>query len=499
MPRERFAPTGYHSRIDPTKPAHGTRASFDYALMLLDSPKSTDHDRALLVIDAALKLQDIDPTRKTYGIWPWFLEEPLEQMSPPDWNWADFCGARIAHLLVVYGEPLPVGLQSRMRESLGHAAWSIFRRNIGPDYTNIAIMGGVVTAVAGELLGEPRLLDYGRRRLANVVAHLQWHGDFVEYNSPTYTLVVLEECERALQLIRDEGVRTQAEILRRHVWKVISEHWHPATRQWAGPHSRAYADSLDLEKLAILAARVDLGGKIETNHWFPTRSLPCPAEYAERFLRLPSSPWTIRNRFIRREPDSASSVGTTYFSDVACLSSMSGESLWQQRRPLLGYWKSGDDLAVLRLRFLKDGNDFASAGVHCVQDGPRIGASFRLGAGGDSHLLLDRPKDGIFTLSMLQAALELQAPDAKAETLEDGLFQLRAGDVTVLLRPRSSHFDGRPVTWETRVHDGKASIIAVCYRGEERRFDSTRWGPFDLEFDLELLDGASERIATDPL
>ena len=37
------------------------------------------------IIGKVLSLQDTDPSSKTYGIWPWLLEEPLEQMSPPDW------------------------------------------------------------------------------------------------------------------------------------------------------------------------------------------------------------------------------------------------------------------------------------------------------------------------------------------------------------------------------------------------------------------------------
>ena len=75
------------------------------------------------------------------------------------------------------------------------AAQSIFRRNVQPDYTNIAVMGAVVCAAAGEILDAAWLLDYGRRRLAACVAHTEYHGGFNEFNSPTYTVVAVQECQ----------------------------------------------------------------------------------------------------------------------------------------------------------------------------------------------------------------------------------------------------------------------------------------------------------------
>ena len=172
-------------------------------------------------------LQDTDPESKTYGIWSWLLEEPLSEMAPPDWNWADFCGAPIAQMLVDHLSVLDEELEGLMRESLHHAARSIVRRDVGPGYTNIAIMGAGVTAAAGEVLGEPDLLDYGRDRLRRIVEHHRYHGGFNEYNSPTYTTVALYECERVLHLVKDVESRTYAEELWHACWADIAEHYHP--------------------------------------------------------------------------------------------------------------------------------------------------------------------------------------------------------------------------------------------------------------------------------
>src|ERR1035438_5907077 len=173
---------GYHTRLADGTWVHGTRANLDYALACLRAGGEARVARAATVIDAVLAHQDTDPYARTYGIWPWFTDEPLAEMAPPDWNWADFCGARIATALRDHVGALGGDLEGRMREALGHAAWSIFRRNVQPDYTNIALMGAGVTLAAGELLGEPRLVAYGRRRLARFAEHTAWHGGFNEYN-----------------------------------------------------------------------------------------------------------------------------------------------------------------------------------------------------------------------------------------------------------------------------------------------------------------------------
>ncbi len=99
---------------------HPARTALDYTLALLRSDEATYHRRAADVIASVLTLQDTDPVSATYGIWPWLAEECLAEMSPPDWNWADFCGMRLA--LADHTDKLPGALVTAMRASLGHAA-----------------------------------------------------------------------------------------------------------------------------------------------------------------------------------------------------------------------------------------------------------------------------------------------------------------------------------------------------------------------------------------
>ncbi|MCC7494957.1 MAG: hypothetical protein IT204_21595 [Fimbriimonadaceae bacterium] len=463
---------GYHTTIADGERVHPTRGNLDYALACLADGSPARVARASAVIDRVLGLQETDPYAATYGIWPWFADEPLSAMRPPDWNWADFCGARLASMLAHHGDLLPAALLDRMRVALGHAGWSIFRRNVQPGYTNIALMGAAVTLAAGELLAEPRLVDYGRSRLQHFVDHTAWHGGLNEYNSPTYTRVALNEVERLLELVRDPAARELAEGLRRQIWESIAEHFHPATAQWAGPHSRCYHDRLEPAALEWLAAQagLPLDPPAAADRYALEAELPCPADLQPRFRELPGAELPIVRRFIRREPDERSTVGTTWLGADACLGTVNHDTLWVQRRPALGYWVTAAEPAVLRVRALRDGRDFASGALWAVQHGAQ--ALLRLGYvanQGDHHCHLDRPADGFFSASLLSFAFDLQAADATVLPLDQG-WALRAGDWQAVVQPVAGTFEGQSVTWTCSQHDGLARCEVHLLAGAATRF-----------------------------
>jgi hypothetical protein len=481
----------YHTRVPNGTWVHPTRESLDYALRLLRSGRK---ERAAAIVSKVLALQDTDPTSETYGIWPWLLEEPLAEMDPPDWNWADFCGTRLAQLLVEHSGDLPEGLIQDARTSLGHAAASIFRRNVGPGYTNIAVMGAGVTLVAGELLGEPRLAGYGRRRLRNIVEHTEHHGGFNEYNSPTYTVVTLAECERMLQLVRDPSACAGAERLRRAAWQTIAEHYHPGTNQWAGPHSRAYSDRLDDGIAGYLSARTGVEilphpTAVLRDRFEGTTPLPCPASLVDSFRSPASEETELHSPFIRRGGEDDSTLGTTWMSGDACLGSVNRDNLWDQRRVLLGYWRTEEDSAVvLRLRFLHDGHDFSSACARNAQSGQRVLSAVGLLTGmGDAHHQLDTPSDGAFEAEDFRVRYELVGEGVAGRELGDGCFELYAGSHRAVIQTTPGRFGPHELVWKMERAEGRIYLDGVCYHGPRQRFDPAELGEVVIVAGLELL------------
>lgn len=85
MIRRPFSSPGYHTTLKGGY-VHPTRDSLNYAVALLDSGQLERLERAEQILRRVIALQDQAPDSRTYGIWSWFLEEPLDKMSPPDWN-----------------------------------------------------------------------------------------------------------------------------------------------------------------------------------------------------------------------------------------------------------------------------------------------------------------------------------------------------------------------------------------------------------------------------
>lgn len=511
MLRVEFRSLGYHSRMAAGTPVHPTRESLIYALALLQRDAGGDRQRAIAIVQAVLALQDRAAESATCGVWPWLAEEPLTEMDPPDLNWADFCGASLVQMLIEHAGQLPVDVQSEMRASVRLAAEAIRRRNVGSGYTNIAVLGGGVCAASGELLNDSGLLDYGRQRLAGVVDHAAHHGSFTEYNSPSYLKVVIGECERTLQMVRDEATLRSAESLRRTAWQIVAESFHPPTQQWAGPHARTSRDRLRRSTVDFLVRRVGIeiaahpAMEVDEVHGYEVvQPLSCPQELVSFFSPVAvtdtdAEPRVLRRVFERGKTDATNVAGTTWLGPVACLGSVTRSSLWTQRKPVIGYWRTPQDPAVVfRLRFLHDGRDFASMGLFTGQQDRRILSVLSpLTGKGDWHLRLDRPPGGQFVARDFRLRFELSGTGVQSEQLSEGRYALTAGDYRMVIHPTPSQFADTVVAWELGQEGDEQFLDGICYRGAPKSF---QWDSvvMQLAVGLELLKSAEQPSAAKP-
>jgi hypothetical protein len=410
MLRARVGPEyRYHTTLRSVD-VHPTRETLNYAWFLFEAGRA---ELGVKVADRVLALQDTDPASKWYGLWSYYLEEPLPRMAPADWNWADFNGSYLVLMELRHGSKMPAGFRERVRQAIRHAAVSIRRRNVGMGYTNIAVQGTFVTLAAGELLGDAELKAYATDRLRRFCAHVDETGSFAEYNSPTYASVTLANITRMLMNVRDEASLSLVRALHRRAWLHLASHWHAPTRQLAGPMSRAYSTDIGrplwLQKaldnrivwttLAELKSRTR-GGDAEV----ATLDLKVPADMLPMFLDLRAAR-QHREVFIAGRDGVRPVQGTTFLSPVYTLGSANRSDFWVQRRPLLAYWGAAAKYA--QLRFLKDDYDFSSALLYSVQEANYVLAAvcFRT-PGGDKHISLD-PLPPEFPARLMRLRLDL--------------------------------------------------------------------------------------------
>lgn len=473
MIRRPFSSPGYHTALKGGE-VHPTRDALNYAVALLDTGEPALLQRAEDILRRVLALQDQDPESKTYGIWSWFLEEPLDQMAPPDWNWADFCGVQLLQVALDHRRRLAPDLAAEVDAAIQHAARSIRRRNVGPGYTNIAIMGAYVTLVAAELYRLEDLREYARNRWRAFHAFTRRSGAFSEYNSPTYTVVALKELGRMRQHVRDAEMRRLVEEVYRFAWEEIAHHFHAPTRQWAGPHSRAYHTLLPADVLALLERSTE--GRLAFATGEPAPALdehrvptPCPRDLEPFFMAL-LAPREVVKTFVPGEPPV---TGTTFLHPQFALGSINRGDLWNQRRALLAYWGTAEAPSYLHLRCLRDGYDFAAAQFFSVQRGSDLLAGVNFATdGGDTHVSLDRLQNATVRARDLRLRFEFggAAGGRSLPTparLEDPLT-LRWGEVRLDLSVPYARFGDAVGRWETGQDASKrlAWLDVVLYAGE---------------------------------
>lgn len=417
----------YHTELR-SRPAHPTRESLEYALLLLESGRDSRKARAQAILDRCLRLQDVDPQSRWYGLWGYYLEEPASAMAPADFNWADFNGSLLLLMEARHGRTLPVELRGRVREAIRMAAASVRRRNVTMTYTNIAVQGSFVTLAAAELLVDPDLLAYAKDRLRRFAAEVDRTGSFAEYNSPTYGNVTIANLTRIRMFCRDAEALARVEKLHERAWLHMAKHWHLPTRQFAGPMSRCYATDLaaPLWIQKALDGRIDFAtledirhGRAGTGGETAILDYRCPSSVEKLFLD-PKLPQQHRELFIPGKEPVRPVQGTTWMTPRLALGSANRSDFWVQRRPLVGCWGTPRSGKYIQLRLLRDDYDFASGLLYSVQErGFLLALATFRSPGGDKHVSLDPIAGGQFSCKRLRLRMDIAGLDAE-RILVDG-------------------------------------------------------------------------------
>lgn len=477
---------------------HEVRGSSFYAVGLLDSGDPKYEQRAFDILRKVISLQDTIKANKTYGIWPYYIEEPLAtKKSPADWNWADFNGVALLDAYMGHRDKLPADLQALIRQSLIRAAESIQKRDVQPGYTNIAIMGTYVTFMTSYLFDLPEMQDYAQKRLQHFYDYTLERG-YTEYNSPTYTIVALDELDRMKRHIVDKEAKPKIDYLYDLAWEMVARHYHQPTGQWAGPHSRSYGSLVRPTFYGILEEASDgkiklLGAEqradVKVKHKIPERLLP--------YFLAPKYPRIERDTF---QIDDPRVIGTTYMTDQYALSSANRASLSKPRRPFMVYWGTPETPHYLQARLLHDEYDFSSASFYSDQKENQVLAAIGfLTNGGDKHMTIDRLKEGRFAARDLRLRFEFGNVDVNELSLPkspNAPFVVNLDGLQFNLQLYFAAFDGLEGHWEKGSDDQTAWLDYVLYAGETKAFDMNALSRAVLGFTFALAEG-EEKIKTE--
>ncbi|OPA75106.1 hypothetical protein BVG16_21075 [Paenibacillus selenitireducens] len=478
MLRTPFTSPGYHTTIKEAEYVHPIRESLDYALVILDCGEKQYEDRAIEIVRNILSLQDQQPDSPTFGIWSWYWEEPLAKMSPPDWNWADFIGKRLLQVLIRHGNRLPADLQQLTSQAICNSCEAIIKRNVGPDYTNISIMGAFVTLIAGEWLENRSYFDYGMERLKRLYDYSMQTGAFLEYNSPAYSTVAILELSALVTYSQTEEAKRLANELLDATWLMVAEHFHPLLKQWSGPHARSYNTLLAPSHLSFLqmACRGEISFMRDEHFvygmdWY-VQGVVCPRHLYGLFTN-------IGVRELRQDlppyHEFRTRTAYTYMTPEFSLGTFNHNVMWNQCRNLLGYVHTGDEEhSYIQLRVLHDGYDFCTAVYTSQQEQASVlyGIQFALD-GGDTHVNLD-PIHGRMTASDLRIRIEIGSSGKVPawKQIGEDTFQTLLGKTMLSVKALYGAMDGfSKFRWEI-VEDGSImGLDYILYEGDPAEID----------------------------
>lgn len=461
-----------HSRIYNCE-VHKIRESLELAYMLLNRDAEGDREVAHDILYRVLPLQDINPARKTYGIWSYYLEEDVELMNPPDMNWADFNGRTLLYILNEHSDKLTDDLKMRVKDAIIHACRSIIRRNVGPSYTNISIMGTYVTVFAGELLENSEIFEYGKKRLAVLHEYNISKGNFTEFNSPAYTFVCIDDLSRILQDVKDKECLRLASELNDLAWKTIALHYHPTTGQLAGPHYRAYSSLIGegtrytIERALnykINIANLDNLRKNPPNANNFSRNINCPEKFVPYFMN-------IEDERLFDDTFASGLRAYTYMKASYTLGSLRAQEAWNQHRNVLGYFGSVNRPVSVTIRSQLNFWDYRASYMSTVQDkGRALTATTFTFNGSDTHLGIQRINDGTVKAKDMRVRYVFEGAVADLDVVQDGntfIITHKESGVKVKIAYPHAKFGKYDVKFELVKTDRLISADAVLYSGEE--------------------------------
>lgn len=453
---------------------HEVRASFSYAVSLLDCGEKEYEQRAFDVIEKTISLQDTDPNSPSCGVWPYYEEEPLAtKKSPIDYNWADFNAVSLLDIYMGHKSRLPKKLLQKVEDALILAAKAVQKRNCHPSYTNIAIMGTYVTYVTSYLFNMPEMQKYANERLKTFYNYTLEKGGFSEYNSPTYSIVAIDELNRMQRHIVEPNAKKMIDELYTRCWGIIARHFHKPSAQWVGPHSRSYSTLISNSYYGLLKEASD--GKIDLGYDSKNLDVKMTHHIPDNLLHYFLSPVYPRTEIDIFEKEEPQIIGTSYLTDTYAISSVSRSSLWNQRRPLTAYWGKIGDPHYLQLRFLHNGYDFSTASIFTQQKDNQILSVINLGTnGGDKHISIDRLKNGKFNAKDLRLRFELGNCPNISVNLPNKVgdaFIVSAEDCKFVIQMLEGKWDNLPGHWEKGSDGNNSWIDYIIYRGEDKEFN----------------------------
>jgi hypothetical protein len=308
--------------------------------------------------------------------------------------------------------------------------------------------------------------------------------------------------------VRDEASQELLASLNRCAWYHVACRFHAQSGQWSGPHSRSYSTLLRPETLAFLQRGVGEDVKLvpQDRAWESLDAhrlgIACPTDDLSGFRDI-VVPRMETEAFVHNRTDGADTIGRTWLHPDFSLGSVNIADLWNQRRPLVGYWQTSAGPAAVRIRCLHDGYDYACATLLTVQEkGDVLGAVLFATDRGDTHISLDKIAGATIQAGDLRVRLQFEGAvggltlPSRAELNEP--IRFASGPIEGVFGLHSAEFAEQSPRIEIGRDAEGAWIDLVLYHGSQRPFDFSRIEEAAVVFTLSIATKGMTSLDIDP-
>ena len=461
--------------------AHEIRENMYFAHLIFLSENKELYPVAKKILQDVLDAQNTDRSTPTFGLWPYFFEETLDDMKVIDYNWAEFISVPFIAIMKEHRDLISDEMAERIKTALRYASECCINRNVGLDYTNVIAMSSYTLTVVGEILEDERLFTIGKHELKRFWEYSMHCGTFNEFNSPCYALVTANAISKMLLHFEDEECIKMANDLNECLWRMIATSYSNTLKQFTPPYSRCYDDLQgDSEAEFIYISTQGKYGKLCSKatgtRYFSICNPNCPESlfplfeangwneivyYRKNNLRTPEEDLTIV-----QDIDSPDLIARSYKTDKYLFGAFKKSDLWVQRRALTAYWNK-DSKRGFDVCSSKDGKPLSSTMIYVSHYENKGIAILGLTTDhGDFHYIVDPLKDGAIQAKKLSFKIRLMGNCEGLSFKKQGdAYVLTDNDVTVKFRVFDFIYNNEKA--EVRITDD--GLEFVCFEGDELR------------------------------
>jgi len=233
--------------------------TLEYAITLLETATGeADIERANAILARVLEFQVTDKSHPRYGnfIWMSHWSEPLDP------NAVSFMTPNLTYIWRRHREKLSADVCTALEASLPLCAEGL-RRHAAPfHYTNIKALNTLSYFLLADVLDDKGLEGTARFEWKHWMGHIT-HFGIAEYNSPTYSPVLLFALEQLWQY-GPEDMKPQFERVLEFCYFEFAVRYHAPSGMIGGALSRAYpADVTTGQGLAAIVTHLQWGEPLE--------------------------------------------------------------------------------------------------------------------------------------------------------------------------------------------------------------------------------------------